>query len=174
VIEVVNVGVWLAVVLVFVVVPALSRPGILRAIARLAEYSRDWSDARTARMTPVDEEQESLRLWSRRCRLGAALDRIEHLLATDEWMSATRQMGNRLAYNQLVVELSRMPDAFPPRPSTSHLDVWADPYPSRRRRSSGPDRWDDKQSAPAWSAAVPAANPSRPGQVEVLDIGWRG
>ena len=52
---------------------------------------------------------ESLRLWSQRCRLGAALDRIEHLLATDSWMSGTRQMGNRIAYDQLVAELQPDP-----------------------------------------------------------------
>jgi hypothetical protein len=123
-------------------------------------------------MTPVDEEQENLRLWSKRCRLGAALDRIERLLATDAWMSGTRQMGNRLAYDQLVVELSRIPNVFPPRVDTPLVDIWADPQPSRRRRSSAPDPWDEKEHVPAWSALTVGAAPSKPGQVEVLDIGW--
>jgi hypothetical protein len=169
---VVNVELWLILVLLFVVVPALSRPSVLRLLAQLAEATREWSDARAARRTPVDEEAERLRVWSQRCRLGAALDRIEHLLATDSWMSGTRQMGNRMAYDQLVAELGRLPDVFPPRQDSPFVDVWADPYPTRRRRSA-PDRWDEKDRAPAWSAALPATNPSRPGQVEVLDIGWR-
>jgi hypothetical protein len=170
---VVNVELWLIVVLLFGVVPALSRPSVLRALAHAAEHTRDWSDARAARRTPVDEEAESLRLWSQRCRLGAALDRIERLLATDSWMSATRQMGNRLAHDQLVLELSRIPDVFPSRAGTPLVDVWAEPTPSRRWRAPVPDRWDERIQVPAWSVAAPAGSPSKPGQVEVLDLGWR-
>jgi hypothetical protein len=51
-----------------------------------------------------------VRLLHRRQKLGADLRRVEHLVATD--MSATRQLGNRLAYEQLLDELRRTPDVF--------------------------------------------------------------
>jgi hypothetical protein len=168
-----NDAAFLIVVLVFIATLALTRPFVLRALAQFAEYTGERGQARAARRTPVDEEAESLRLWSKRCRLGAALDRVERLLATDSWMSGTRQLGNRMAYDQLVAELSRIPDVFPNRPYAPLVEVWSETYPTKRRSSSASDRWDDKHQIQAWSATVPAGPPSRPGQVEVLDIGWR-
>jgi hypothetical protein len=173
VIEVVKAEFWLFVVLLFVCLPALTRPTVLRAMAHLFEYANERGKARATRRTPVDQDQENLRLWSQRCRLCDALDRIERLLATDSWMSATRQMGNRLAYDQLVGELSRIPDVFPPRPNTPFSDLWAEPYPAGRRRARGNDDWGDTHRASPRSAAAPIGQPSKPGQVEILDIGWR-
>ena len=65
-----------------------------------------------ARLTRVEEpDPEILELWNavRRQRLEGDLDRISRLVATDTWMSATRQLGNRLAYAQLVAELAQIP-----------------------------------------------------------------
>ena len=41
------------------------------------------------------------------------MDRVRRLLATDMTMSATRQVGNRLAYAWLQEELKRTPDLYP-------------------------------------------------------------
>ena len=77
-----------------------------------------------ARLTQVEEPApEVLELWNvvRRQRLEGDLDRISRLVATDTWMSATRQLGNRLAYAQLVDELAQIPV------SDVGLTPWATP-----------------------------------------------
>lgn len=65
----------------------------------------------------IDEEEEfarrELREVLRQERLLADLDRVRHLVATDTYMSATRQIGNRIAYEQLLVETH----AFAARPA---------------------------------------------------------
>jgi hypothetical protein len=50
----------------------------------------------------VAELRETLRTE----KLYADLARLRHLVATDTYMSATRQMGNRLAYEQLQQQLA--------------------------------------------------------------------
>jgi len=52
---------------------------------------------------------------ARRRQLTEDLRRIERLLLHDETMSATRQLGNRLAREQLIASLSRIPDVLPGR-----------------------------------------------------------
>ncbi len=164
-------GQWLVVVLVFVGVPLLSRPAVLRACGRLVERLDQWTKARAARKFPVDPEQEALWLWSKRCRLCAARDRIARLLVWDEGMSATRQLGNRIAYDQVLEELSRIPDVFPggaPRPV---LEWGTEPERTPRRRRPDRSRDDEESSFPAWTGTSPVR--SLPGQVEVLEIGLR-
>ena len=56
---------------------------------------------RLSRPGDLDREAVELSQVLRRQRLCADLRRVEHLIATDTWMSATRQLGNRLAYEQL-------------------------------------------------------------------------
>jgi hypothetical protein len=173
-------GSWLIVVLAFVVLPFLTRPTVRRLLRGLAERADEWSRSRTERKVKADPEQEKLWLWSKRRRLCAALDRIEHLLATDEWMSATRQLGNRLAYEQLVDELRHTPDAFPASLGGPIVDLWAEPLPVRGRRRSparGPrdsrDRWDVRDFEAGWSVPTATGSMAHPAAVEVLEIGWR-
>ncbi|MBM7797084.1 hypothetical protein JOE57_000005 [Microlunatus panaciterrae] len=160
------------VVLMFVLLPCLVRPLMLRSLRRLAERTEEWMAARAARIVPVDPEQEKLWLWSKRCRLSAALSRIERLLATDEHMSATRQLGNRLAHDQLVDELRRVPDVFPSGAYAPTIDVWQEPVFARRWQPSVRERRDPDDRFPAWSVTVPVGYASKPGEVEVLDIVW--
>ena len=72
-----------------------------------------WAD-RHARPEPdVDDDpiaSRELRETLRIEQLYADLDRLRHLVATDTYMSATRQLGNRLAYEQLRQELARQPE----------------------------------------------------------------
>jgi len=175
-----NVGSWLIVVLAFVVLPFLTRPTAIRLLRELAERTDEWAQARAVRKARVDPEQEKLWLWSKRRRLCAALDRIEHLLATDSWMSATRQLGNRLAYDELVEELRRTPDVFPASLDAPIVDLWAEPLPVRSRRRSparrpqdSRDRWDVRDFEAGWSAPAALGSVSRAATVEVLEIGWR-
>ena len=52
---------------------------------------------------------------ARRKQLTEDLRRIEQLLLHDASMSATRQLGNRLAREQLLASLARIPDLVPGR-----------------------------------------------------------
>jgi hypothetical protein len=70
-------------------------------------------------------------------------------------MSATRQRGNRIAYNRLVDDLRHTPDVF----STSFQLQVADP-------------WDDPTIDPRWKGLANAGSPQHVRTVEVLEIGW--
>ncbi len=137
----------------FVVLPLLSRPGTWRVLTRLNTRFEDWATARSRRVDGRDDED--LWLMYKRDKLSADLRRVEHLLATDMWMSATRQRGNRLAYDQLLDELRRIPDVFP---------ISFQPQ--------AVDSWDESQVERLWR--VPAVNgySAQSPTVEILDIGW--
>ena len=103
----------------------------------------------------VDQLAEDLARVLRRERLRKDLARVRRLVATDEAMSATRQLGNRLAYNWLVRELQSIPG--PSQPSFDSGDL---------------DRWQD--FAPLQPQAVASAyQGQRPPEVEILELGWK-
>ena len=56
-----------------------------------------------------DEERDDLSKVLRRQQLYTEVRRLQRILATDESMSATRQIANRLAYRQLLRELQNTP-----------------------------------------------------------------
>ena len=98
-------------------------------------------------------ELEHAELWlmARRRQLTEDLHRIEQLLLHDAGMSGTRQLGNRLARDQLVVSLARIPDLLP-----------------------GRDRYTAYAPLPYEMAAPSPALARRATSVEVLDVsGWR-
>ena len=97
-------------------------------------------------------ELEHAELWlmARRKQLTEDLRRIERLLLHDASMSATRQLGNRLAREQLLVSLARIPDLVP-----------------------GRDRSYAYEPVAYESAAPSPALAGRASGVEVLDVsGW--
>ena len=98
-------------------------------------------------------ELEHAELWlmARRKQLSEDLARIERLLLHDASMSATRQLGNRLARDQLLVSLARIPDVLP-----------------------GRDRSFVYEPLPYETSAPSPALSRRAASVEVLDVGgWR-
>ncbi|HEY5980049.1 MAG TPA: hypothetical protein VIT41_10485 [Microlunatus sp.] len=98
-------------------------------------------------------ELEHAELWlmARRKSLTEDLHRVEQLLRHDAGMSATRQLGNRLAREQLLVSLARIPDVLP-----------------------GRDRSFAYEPMPYEMAAPSPALARRGSSVEVLDVsGWR-
>ena len=98
-------------------------------------------------------ELEHAELWlmARRRQLSEDLARIDRLLLHDASMSATRQLGNRLARDQLLVSLARIPDVLPGRDRSFAYEPL--PY---------------ETSAPSPALGRGAAS------VEVLDVGgWR-
>ena len=108
---------------------------------------------------PFDPVADDLAKALRRERLQADVRRLQHLLATDEWMSATRQMGNRLAYDWLVRELDRSTRSISP------LFVSDDTY----------GNWDVPEAGEPITPRVRSQPAQRSPQVEILEIGgWRG
>ena len=93
----------------------------LRVLAPRLRRLGEWAVDRMNRPEEVDPEAEEMALFLRRQRLLAQLDRVRRLLPVDEQMSATRQIGNRMAYNSLVADLARLPEVYPMAvgPSTS-------------------------------------------------------
>ena len=175
VIEVLDVGSWAIVAFAFLVLPFASRPAVQRLAVALAQRTDEWAKARAAEKDRMDPEQEKLWLWTKRRQLCAAVDRIERLIATDAWMSATRQLGNRLAYKQVMDELRRTPDVFPTSLEAPVVDLWADPIarPTKKIRrqhvvSTGQRGGRDS----AMDREAPATGYlAQPGEVEILEIG---
>ena len=106
---------WLIGIGVFVVLVLLLRLAIVRGVIGrwlkpVGERLAEWVNP----PPPFDPVADDLAKALRRERLQADVRRLQHLLATDEWMSATRQMGNRLAYDWLVRELDRSTRSISP------------------------------------------------------------
>ena len=81
----------------------------------------DWWMARPRPQSEADAEFEELWAVLRRQQLTDAVERLRRILATDESMSATRQIANRLAYRRLLYDLQRIPDVLPDMPHDDRL-----------------------------------------------------
>jgi hypothetical protein len=143
---------WLVLFALILAVPLLARPFIRRQLSRLGGVVFDRLSQ------PAEPDREAEELWSvlRRERLCADLRRVEHLIATDTWMSATRQLGNRLAYAQLLDDLKHTPEVLPALSGFGEVDSWT-AFP------------------PAVEQAFPSAGyaPRNAPKIEILEIGWR-
>ena len=117
-------------------------------ISRLA----DWWVARQRPVSALDQEVDELSAVLRRQQLIADVERLRRIVATDESMSATRQLGNRLAYQWLLRELERTPDVLLGMSDDDTADRWS-PFVTTI-----------PQSGYAAHRAPTA---------EVLEIGWR-
>jgi hypothetical protein len=149
-------GYWLFCLSLFFA-PLLVRAPFVRrllgdSLGRLTEPEED-------PIAGADEFEHFPDRWSalmRRERLLADVQRLQRIVATDMTMSAVRQIGNRIAYNQLLLELRDTPDLPVQGPAVVAFDRWdtaQEPVTSRRAISGGD-----------W----------RPlGKVETLEIGWR-
>jgi hypothetical protein len=145
-------GNWLVLFALILALPLLGRPFIRKQLSRLGGVIFD----RLSRPAELDREAEELWNVLRRERLCADLRRVEHLIATDMWMSATRQLGNRLAYAQLLDDLKHTPDVLPAISGIGEVDSWT-AFPSPFQ--------------PAISNAGYASRNAP--QIEILEIGWR-
>ena len=105
---------WLSVFVGLIVVARLlvSKPAVRVLGPRLRRLG-EWATDRMNRPEDVDPEAEEMALYLRRQRLVAQLDRVRRLLPVDEHMSATRQLGNRLAYESLLADVARLPEVYP-------------------------------------------------------------
>ena len=116
---------WLSVFVGLIVLARLLVSRLaLRVLAPRLRRLGDWAVDRMNRPEELDPEAEEMALYLRRQRLAAQLDRVRRLLPVDEHMSATRQIGNRMAYNSLVADLARLPEVYPVAvvtPTTSEI-----------------------------------------------------
>ena len=126
-------------------------------------------------LTPVPEVDvlaADLSRVIRKEQLLVHIARLRRLLLTDMNMSATRQLGNRLAYEWLLRELTRLGDvpSFPVFGSEASRAA-----SSRPERLNAWDEWEGDPAAPSPEpTAVPLGYSPRPRQVEILEIGRRG
>lgn len=121
-------------------------------LSRVGAWVIEW-----ARPVPeLDQAAVDLARVLRRERLRRDVQRLQRILATDMSMSATRQLGNRLAYDWLVRELESIRGFAAPMANDGALDNWnfsPQPIPMTHSMSS------QSRRAP---------------NVEILDIRWRG
>ena len=102
---------WVFVALFFAVAVffAVHRPR--QPVADRFEQLTEWAAKHGGHDPDFDDdplEVAEMRETLRAEKLYADLDRLRHLVATDTYMSATRQLGNRLAYQQLRKELATL------------------------------------------------------------------
>jgi len=145
---------WIAVVSLFIGTPVLS----LRPVQRfLGRQLRRCAAAVWARVRPWCEVECEASAWStvlQRQRLCTHLERLKGVLATDMSMSATRQIGNRLAYASLLHDLENMPAVFASAPNGGLESARTVPAPT----------------APTIRISARGAGSTR--TVEVLELGW--
>ena len=143
-IDIAQFSAWVGVALFFVTVGFLvSRtPNRHDALVERWERIAVWMSAHAEDDLDEDEQLEraELRLVLREERVRADLARLRHLIATDTYMSATRQLGNRIAYQQVLVEAR----SIPPLPVAAPYRPWAREWSelSPVRRSSAPESLD--------------------------------
>jgi hypothetical protein len=145
----------LVVLALFVVLLLLRIPATRHVLVRLASRGTDWVTTHFQRAEAPDRDVDELWLMERRRRLCADLRRVEHLLATDSWMSATRQRGNRIAYDRLVEDLRDTPVVSP---AIFQLQTF--------------DPWDEPTIEPQWRGLTNDGSAGQRRTVEILEIGW--
>jgi hypothetical protein len=104
---------WSAFVLLVIAARLLmTRPALRLLGPRLSRLS-EWWMSRPRQRSEADAEFDELWAVVRRQQLTAHIQRLRRILATDESMSATRQIANRIAYRGLLQDLANLPDVLP-------------------------------------------------------------
>jgi len=143
---------WFVLIGLFVMLLMLTKPRVWRAAVWLGGRVGEWATTHWKRAEEADRKEEELWQMERRRKLCDDLRRVEHLVATDSYMSATRQRANRIAYHRLVYDLRHTPEVFP----TQTFGTW---YESDI----------DPRSTTLINKGFSKQQPT----VEVLEIGWR-
>jgi hypothetical protein len=141
---------WPLVIGLFIVLPLLSRRSVRNFLRPSMTRLGSWTMAQLRPGGDSDEEADDLSKVLRRQQLYGEVQRLQRILATDESMSATRQIANRIAYRQLRHELQNTPDVYAAMP--------------------------DHVTATRWNPSTLSPRPERSHvapTVEILEIGWR-
>jgi hypothetical protein len=146
-------GSFVVLAFLFVLLLLLTEPKPRRVVLRLVRPASNWAATHWKKAEDSDREENELWLIERRQKLCDDLRRVERLVATDSWMSATRQRANRIAYNQLVYDLRHTPEVSPTTFQTF-------------------SPWDESAIDPRWTRLINNGASQKPPTVEVLEIGW--
>jgi hypothetical protein len=139
---------WLFFVGLCIGLSLLSKPSVRNFLGQAVVRLGSWTLAQLRPNVDPDEEADDLSKVLRRQQLYAKVQRLQRVLATDESMSATRQIANRLAYRQLLHELGTTPAAYDAMPNHATDTRW----------NAIPLSTEHSQHRPT---------------VEILEIGWR-
>jgi hypothetical protein len=155
--------IWLVVVGFLVTLRLLALHPRFRAVAGTAMRRLGARVVDGLRQPPeFDQLADDLRKALRRERLRADVRRLERILATDESMSACRQLGNRIAYDWLVQELER-----------SNREISRTPYAGQDFSDSWVDTWNVPEPGTVTREFARSQYAQRGPQVEILEIGWK-
>ena len=156
---------WLVVAL-FLVAISLAPAAVEASRRRLGPPLGRWFERVVASLEPEDEPDpflEAVRAQMRRERLVADVERLRRLLTRDMAMSATRQLGNRIAYASLVAELESL------RGAPTGFDLGPVGLPSAA--SVPVSRWEDDLVVSAPAGWASRDDGQRAPAVEVLELG---
>lgn len=136
--------------------PLLGRPQSLarRLLGRQLSRLGVWVLAQVRPEPHADPAAEEWFRLLRREQLRVDLRRLQLLLVTDMHMSATRQLGNRLAYDSVLRDLTAL-RALLLAPTEAAVDSW------------------QAASMPTYSAPTWGSESRRGSNVETLEISWR-
>jgi hypothetical protein len=104
---------WSAFILLVIAARLLVTRPALRFLGPRLSRLAEWWMARPHARSEADAELDEMWAVLRRQQLTAHLQRLRRILATDESMSATRQIANRIAYRGLLHDLANTPDVLP-------------------------------------------------------------
>ncbi len=154
-----QVGDWLVVMalLVAILLFLKFRIGDDRPPSKWRSRLDAWAADRFTSAPEVDQLADDLSRFLRRERLRADVQRLQRIIATDMAMSATRQLGNRMAYHSLLSELEAIRDIGQPHFTEGFMDNW-----NVSEMPAQTTRWMSSQDS------------SRPPKVEILEIRWKG
>jgi hypothetical protein len=138
---------WLFFVGLLIGLSLLGKPSVRNFLGPPMIRFGSWILAQLRPSVDPDEEADDLSKVLRRQQLYAKVQRLQRVLATDESMSATRQIANRIAYRQLLHELRTTPAAYDAMPNHATDTRW--------------------NALPSTERSQHAAT------VEILEIGWR-
>ncbi|CAA9387548.1 MAG: hypothetical protein AVDCRST_MAG75-1369 [uncultured Propionibacteriaceae bacterium] len=152
-------GYWLALTGLLLIILLFTKTRFFprRAVEEHLSQFGAWAVDRLTPGPEVDPLAEDLARVLRMERLRRDLQRLEGIIATDMSMSATRQLGNRLAYDWLLRELAEMRDVSPMVQAADSMNTWS--VSTRPIQPTAPASSQHSQHRP---------------KVEILDIGWRG
>ena len=165
--DVAGLVIWLVVAVALIAVPLIAA-NPEETQRRLGPRVMGLLERAAARLRPEDEPDplaEALRAQLRREKLVADVQRLRRLVANDMHMSATRQLGNRIAYASLVAELEALREAPP-------TYAWTDAGLAAAAAVPVP-QWQDDLVLSAPTPRLPRDSGQRAPAVEVLELGPR-
>lgn len=148
---------WIALTVLLLAIVLIQFDFARRALASLG----DWVLVEITAEPEVDQDAVDLYHALRRQRLLEHVARLRRILADDSHQSAVRQLGNRLAYGQLLAELAELGEAR--RLPLTTADKYADSF-------AEPDVYAERTWSPTVAVAGRGGGRYAP-RVEVLDLG---